>query len=472
MAGKCALHLAGMPRLKHPISLADLSAAGVRLRPYEAVTLVRELVLQAARGEVAGVPSAHVIRLSGARHRVGRRPGRARAEGRRCAPRSCSTRCCRLQMPGNQFRVPGGLKLVVARALGTLDLPPFPSLEAFAEALARFSATDPAATVTNLVVSWSEFVASARVPRGAAEADADGRAQVEPFVRRGRWTFAGHLPRIPDRFRHPPRAPCHRLAAVRTSPPAAGFRSACSGSSSGAISPTGRAASTGGPSSFATPGARGLDEQLVLSTIGPLLDEPIGRQPLPRPDESPRPMCRRRSHPRSPRLRSVEPSSRPSWRTGSPAARPAARWRGHGPVANAAVRRWSLAALAIPALLSSVSARVVGRLVDARVTERRGGEQNAAAARSPANPSPVCRQAAERRAVSVADRNATVNRQQRRRASRRRGTRRRATEARHWPTPVPETAAGASSIGWRPIERRFSPSFASVGTAMFYHPDE
>ena len=46
------------------LSLADLSAAGVRLRPVEAVTIVREVALQVARGDLAGMPSPHVIRIA------------------------------------------------------------------------------------------------------------------------------------------------------------------------------------------------------------------------------------------------------------------------------------------------------------------------------------------------------------------------------------------------------------------------
>ena len=45
------------------VSLADLAAAGVRLHPADAVTIVRELILRVNRGDVPGVPSAHVIRL-------------------------------------------------------------------------------------------------------------------------------------------------------------------------------------------------------------------------------------------------------------------------------------------------------------------------------------------------------------------------------------------------------------------------
>ena len=47
-----------------PVSLADLADAGVRLRPTDAVTIVRALILQVANGILPGVPSAHVIRLA------------------------------------------------------------------------------------------------------------------------------------------------------------------------------------------------------------------------------------------------------------------------------------------------------------------------------------------------------------------------------------------------------------------------
>ena len=46
------------------VSLADLAAAGVRLRPTDAVTIVGALVRQIEHRLLPGVPSAHVIRLS------------------------------------------------------------------------------------------------------------------------------------------------------------------------------------------------------------------------------------------------------------------------------------------------------------------------------------------------------------------------------------------------------------------------
>ena len=118
-----------MPKPSPPISLADLSAAGIRLRPYEVVTIVRELILLVARGDVAGVPSAHVIRLSGS--------GALSVEGPVGAGGPSVARAAQLLeslLPTTtdadpQFRIPGALKLVVARGLGAIDLPPFMSLD-------------------------------------------------------------------------------------------------------------------------------------------------------------------------------------------------------------------------------------------------------------------------------------------------------------------------------------------------------
>src|SRR5688572_13538843 len=147
----------------NPVSLADLSAAGIRIRPYEAVTIVRELVLQVVRHELAGVPSSHVIRLSS--------DGTISVEGPVGAGGPSVPRAAQLLdslLPsagaGSRIRVPGSLRLVLARAQGTLDLPPFESLEPFADALERFGSTDPVATVRNLFSAWGELV-GARPPQ-------------------------------------------------------------------------------------------------------------------------------------------------------------------------------------------------------------------------------------------------------------------------------------------------------------------
>lgn len=161
-----------MSRSDAPISLADLAAAGIRLRPFEAVTIVRELALQVARDLAPGVPSAHVIRLAPS--------GAVFIEGPVAAGGRSVARAAQLLdtlLPGfdapPEFRAPGALRLVIARALGTVDLPPYATLNAFADALTRFGAPDAAAVVRQLVSSWAESVA-AEQPNGLSDDDVPG----------------------------------------------------------------------------------------------------------------------------------------------------------------------------------------------------------------------------------------------------------------------------------------------------------
>src|SRR5688572_29060852 len=157
------------------LSLADLSAVGVRLRPVEAVTIVRELASQVSRGEIAGVPSAHVVRLSPA--------GSVFVEGPVAAGGRAVARAAQLLdtlLPGfdapPEFRAPGALRLVVARALGTVDLPPYATLDAFADALARFAAQESGPVVRQLVASWAESVAAEQPDGETADDDDDADA--------------------------------------------------------------------------------------------------------------------------------------------------------------------------------------------------------------------------------------------------------------------------------------------------------
>lgn len=141
------------------VALADLSAAGITLRPIDAATIVKEILLQVSRGELPGVPSAHVIRLGG--------NGRVSVEGPVPAGGRSVSRAAQLLdalLPGfdvlPERRVPGALRLVVARALGTLDLPAYPSVENFADALARFAAPQPDVLIRDLVAAWASAVES------------------------------------------------------------------------------------------------------------------------------------------------------------------------------------------------------------------------------------------------------------------------------------------------------------------------
>src|SRR3954466_1077515 len=148
-------------------SLADLAAAGVAINHAEAVTIVRDVVLRAWRGELPGVPSAHVIRLSAS--------GTVSVEGPIATDDRAVPRAAHLLdalLPGfdapAELRVPGALRLVVARALGTLDLPPYESLAGFAEALTRFGTDDLQGVVRKLVARASLAAAAATHAQHAA----------------------------------------------------------------------------------------------------------------------------------------------------------------------------------------------------------------------------------------------------------------------------------------------------------------
>jgi hypothetical protein len=161
-----------MLRAQSPVSLADLTSAGVRLRPYQAVTLVREIVLLVARGGAPGVPSAHVVRLFST--------GAIGIEGPVAAGGPDVARAAQLLeslLPGfeatPEFRVPGALRLILARAAGTLDLPPYSSLDEFATALTRFAHADAAAIVRDLVASLAP-------PQPAVSGDASAEGPAAP----------------------------------------------------------------------------------------------------------------------------------------------------------------------------------------------------------------------------------------------------------------------------------------------------
>ena len=183
-----------MSRSDAPISLADLAAAGIRLRPFEAVTIVRELALQVARDLAPGVPSAHVIRLAPS--------GAVFIEGPVAAGGRSVARAAQLLdtlLPGfdapPEFRAPGALRLVIARALGTVDLPPYATLNAFADALTRFGAPDAAAVVRQLVSSWAESVA-AEQPNGLSDDDVPGTLTEDELSRTER-VLESFAPAVP-----------------------------------------------------------------------------------------------------------------------------------------------------------------------------------------------------------------------------------------------------------------------------------
>ena len=436
-----------MHRPNAPVSLADLAAAGVRLRPYEAVTLVRELVLQVLRGEVAGVPSAHVVRLSSL--------GTVSVEGPVAAGGRPVMRAAQLLetlLPasdaGPQFRVPGGLKLVVARALGAIDLPPYESLAAFADALSRFAATDAAAAIANLVVSWADAVAS-RAPDDAAATDppvAPTTAHVQPFVppvaAKGPDARAAAEPLTISDIRRARRATGLPLATVaeRSRIPLGLLRQLEWGYLFNW--PDGHYGRT---QLVRYARAAGLDEQLVIATITPLLRD-LDRaavQPLPVQKEA----LELRPAPRE--LTLGPPLSTPLAVTGDQ---------------HRTRRSRMLAALAVPALIALAlvpawwnisrdrSAAAPPQLVaaPARAAATTGADSGTASAQTTTAGASMPEAAASQSALAP---------------------RPAAHQVLEAPGPVPTSGARPAAIYALASERAFSPSFASAGTAVFYHAE-
>ena len=155
------------------VSLAELASADIRLRPAEAVAIVAEVCRQNLARVLPGIPSPGVIRLL--------RDGGIAIEGPVRASHDDVARAATLLnavLPGfdaaPEFRASGALRLLIARALGTLDLPPFESLEDFTVALARFTTLDAGVTAKALFRAWEDAVAASRevVPVAVAAAPA------------------------------------------------------------------------------------------------------------------------------------------------------------------------------------------------------------------------------------------------------------------------------------------------------------
>lgn len=154
------------------ISPAELSAAGIGLHPAEAVAITREILGRVRRGELAGIPPADVLRFTSS--------GDILVEGPVAAGTSVDDAArlldALLSKPaGPDVRIPGALKLVLARAQGTLDLPPYPSLESFASAIDRFAASDASGVVASLYARHAAAATPARVAPPAALTISDVR---------------------------------------------------------------------------------------------------------------------------------------------------------------------------------------------------------------------------------------------------------------------------------------------------------
>lgn len=429
-----------MSRTDAPVSLADLAAAGIRLRPFEAVTIVRELALQVARDLAPGVPSAHVIRLAPS--------GAVFIEGPVAAGGRSVARAAQLLdtlLPGfdapPEFRAPGALRLVIARALGTVDLPPYATLNAFAEALTRFAAPEAAAVVRQLVSSWAESVA-AEQPDGLSADEIPG-ALTEDELSRTERVLESFAPAV---------APVDTeltISDVRRARRATGLTLGQIGERSripvsllrelewGYLRhwPTGHYGRT---QLIRYARAAGLDEQVVVNAVWPMLDE------QPRADELvPAPV-----------IADVQPVpdlseySNVTWLT---PARPAVSNR-----PRPSRRTRVLAALAIPALIALAVAPALWYRAAPKVTR---AQPSALTSRtdSPASPAEsrtVSPRATPEGASSEADRLVPA-----------------ANLTGMEPATRQVVTDAHRAQGLTTSEVSYSPAFSSVGSAMFYHTD-
>jgi predicted transcriptional regulator len=151
-------------------SLAELATAEP-LRPVQAVTIVHAIIARIGAGAIAGVPSPQIIRLSVT--------GRMSVEGPIAADAHTVGHAAHLLstlLPGfdkcSNERVPGALRLVIARASRTLDVPPYLSLEAFGADLSRFASPDIEGCIR-------ELVSTRQKARGQNVRDGDGIEHIE-----------------------------------------------------------------------------------------------------------------------------------------------------------------------------------------------------------------------------------------------------------------------------------------------------
>jgi cytoskeletal protein RodZ len=437
-----------MSRIDAPVSLADLAAAGVRLRPFEAVSIVRELALQVARDQAPGVPSAHVIRLSPS--------GTVFIEGPVAAGGRSVARAAQLLdtlLPGfdapPEFRAPGALRLVIARALGTLDLPPYATLEQFAGALTRFGSVDAAPVVRQLVASWAESVAAEQT--GASPSDADvplemGEDELSSTERVLESFAPAVSPPVPELtisdVRRARRATGLTLAQIseRSRIPVALLREL----EWGYLRhwPSGHYGRT---QLIRYARAAGLDEQVVVSTVWRLFDE------QPRADE----VAAVPTIADAPAALNPADYANVTWLS---SARPAE------PVRPQPSRRSRvLAALAVPALVALAVAPAVWYRASLRAPDERRPSIARQDDRS-ASPIPAATPSAAKPDATAPDKSPA-----------------RSSEPDHLvPTANVQPIAPAAqrvvaqterARGLTTTEVAYSPSFSSVGTAMFYHTD-
>ena len=141
------------PRMTSRVSLTELAAARIRLRPAEAVTLVSEICRQYAAGKLRGIPSAGVIRITRDGDVVAAGPVTTNQDAVQRAGHLLNVLVGGFDAPP-EYRASGALQILIARALGTLYLPPFENLDEFCASLVRFATLDVREAARDLFQDW------------------------------------------------------------------------------------------------------------------------------------------------------------------------------------------------------------------------------------------------------------------------------------------------------------------------------
>jgi cytoskeletal protein RodZ len=484
------------------VSLADLAAAGVRLLPADAVTIARELILQVARGDVPGVPSAHVIRLS--------RGGTIAVEGPVAAGGRAVSRAAQLleallppKDAGPEYRTPGALRLCVVRGLGMLDVPPYPSLDSFADALQRFAATDPAATIRTIVERYEaataippvpplplpvEPVPSAPLPVAPAAEVVPEPPRREVVPEPSRRIEAKHAPQQALARLGPETLTISDLRRARraTGLPLAEI-------SSRSRIPVGLLRQLEWGYLVNWPGglygrtqlvryarAAGLDEQIVISTVWPMLDE-VERE-APREEVAAPVAAVQAASPARVDTTVVAAADLPLVPQTSDLALDIERpERGDVALFESArprtpSHRGRIAAMAVAAAI--LLFLLVPQLVNGPGFWRGSGADQGAPLESvssaPASPAPISDSpapASDRRDQVVADATEPATPPQHDGAVSTAGAQPPVAPAKSTPVDDVRPAEASPASGLTDAENSWSPSFASVGTAMFYHVD-
>ncbi|MEO7273786.1 MAG: helix-turn-helix domain-containing protein [Vicinamibacterales bacterium] len=161
------------------VSLADVAAAGVRLRPTDAATIVRALVRQVEDRTLPGVPSAHVLRLSTA--------GEVSVEGPVVATGAPVPRAAQLLADLLPRGTRSGSDVALTRVIDlALQTPPgYATLEQFGSALEPFAAHESRAAIAGVAARWA---AAAGLTDGWDPVDQDCDLSVSDIRRARRQT--------------------------------------------------------------------------------------------------------------------------------------------------------------------------------------------------------------------------------------------------------------------------------------------